>query len=401
MKTIFACGTAAVILAAGSANAANIVLVDTGGVHGSVAEKDFKIAAAYWGSMFTNNATIYLGVGFNALPPNVIGSTGSNHNVYTVQDWENGVNATKSNSTLDQTAVLPTLNSDGGVSAILNGPDASGTTSTAASKQIYSQGTDATDYYLDLNTAVIKAIGGQVQNPNQLDGSVTFSSDFAFDFNPTDGVDPNKIDFLAVAIHEIGHALGFVSGVDTYDYFGAPNGPGMGYYNINDYAVLSALDMFRYSNDPNHLAGGSALDETVGTDSFFSIDGGQTQLFGDSLFSTGTYNGDGWQASHWKDTTGPGSCDGFAQLGVMDPNVCFGQTGVVKALDLAAFDAIGWNLSVDALAGNGSYAQSTSNIFAQFAPNVPEPASWALMLSGFGLIGATMRRRQRTVVSFG
>jgi hypothetical protein len=33
-------------------------------------------------------------------------------------------------------------------------------------------------------------------------------------------------------------------------------------------------------------------------------------------------------------------------------------------------------------------------------PGVPEPASWALMLGGFGLVGATMRRR-RTAVSFG
>jgi hypothetical protein len=29
-------------------------------------------------------------------------------------------------------------------------------------------------------------------------------------------------------------------------------------------------------------------------------------------------------------------------------------------------------------------------------PGVPEPASWALMLTGFGLIGGAMRRRQRT-----
>jgi hypothetical protein len=32
---------------------------------------------------------------------------------------------------------------------------------------------------------------------------------------------------------------------------------------------------------------------------------------------------------------------------------------------------------------------------------VPEPASWALMAGGFGLVGAGMRRRSRTRVSFG
>ena len=30
---------------------------------------------------------------------------------------------------------------------------------------------------------------------------------------------------------------------------------------------------------------------------------------------------------------------------------------------------------------------------------VPEPAAWALMLTGFGLVGATMRRRQAAVVA--
>jgi hypothetical protein len=31
---------------------------------------------------------------------------------------------------------------------------------------------------------------------------------------------------------------------------------------------------------------------------------------------------------------------------------------------------------------------------------VPEPATWAMMLGGFGLLGASMRRRQRTTVTF-
>lgn len=32
---------------------------------------------------------------------------------------------------------------------------------------------------------------------------------------------------------------------------------------------------------------------------------------------------------------------------------------------------------------------------------VPEPASWAMMLSGFGLVGGAMRARRKTAVSFG
>ena len=36
-----------------------------------------------------------------------------------------------------------------------------------------------------------------------------------------------------------------------------------------------------------------------------------------------------------------------------------------------------------------------------FLLGVPEPASWALMLGGFGLIGAALRSRKRAAVSFG
>jgi hypothetical protein len=393
LKSILVCGTAAACLAIGSADAATIHLVDTGGVAGSVAEKDFNIAAAYWGNMFTNAATINMGVGFAALPTNVIGSTGSRHVDYTVQNWENRVNATKSNSTLDQNVVLPTITA-GAVDFITSGVDETGGNTTDPNAQVYATN-DYSGFMLYTNSAVVKAIGGTVASPSALDGAVTFSSDFAFDFDPTDGISAGHMDFLAVAIHEIGHALGFVSGVDLFDYYGGPDGPGYSLgYDFNTTSIYSALDMFRYSNDPNGIGpGGPVLDETVGTNSYFSIDGGQTALFGNS-FATGAYQGDGDQASHWKDSA---TCNGALQLGVMDPTVCYGQMGVVKALDLAAYDAIGWNLKLDVLQ-NPTYAASTSSIYSTF---VPEPSSWALMLGGFGMIGGALRRRQRTAVSFG
>jgi hypothetical protein len=31
---------------------------------------------------------------------------------------------------------------------------------------------------------------------------------------------------------------------------------------------------------------------------------------------------------------------------------------------------------------------------------VPEPAAWAMMLAGFGLVGAAMRRREKVAVTF-
>jgi hypothetical protein len=54
-----------------------------------------------------------------------------------------------------------------------------------------------------------------------------------------------------------------------------------------------------------------------------------------------------------------------------------------------------------------NFAQSTGNPsgvrveFLQSGANaVPEPAAWALMIAGFGLVGATARRRTRTAVTY-
>ena len=59
----------------------------------------------------------------------------------------------------------------------------------------------------------------------------------------------------------------------------------------------------------------------------------------------------------------------------------------------------GYNIEIDDYGVDGVW-----NLAADVTPSpsdVPEPASWAMMISGFGLIGASMRRRQRAAVSFG
>jgi hypothetical protein len=102
--------------------------------------------------------------------------------------------------------------------------------------------------------------------------------------------------------------LGFVSGVDSVDARTAPGQTAAASLSsLEGFAVISQLDLFRYS-------GYNKLDWSTQNTPYFSIDGGLTQLFGDSRFSTGTRNGDGRQASHWLD-----SASDVPQRGILDP----------------------------------------------------------------------------------
>ena len=404
-RKLLCLGAAMSVVTASQANAADIILIDQGFTgtpqQQAAFRAGFQIAAAYWGSILTNNITIRLGVGTAALGTGIIGSTGSSAMDYSVANWEARVNATKSNSAVDTGIVLPTL-TNGAAAYITNAPNsgANGISATALQYDADTSGANSFDNKtLYLNTANVKAIGGTAtyaaSNTQQLDGEVQFSSNFGFDFDPTDGISANTFDFIGVAIHEIGHALGFVSGVDFIDYYAGTAGNG---FNFDTTSLWSALDMFRYSNDPTNIAPGNGpvLDLSIGGTKYFSVDGGLTQFNGNSLFATGSYNGDGDQASHWKDASGANSCG--PQIGVMDPTFCYAQMGEVTALDLAAFDAIGYNIAVNARGTN--YRVNSAAIYRQFAvTGVPEPTTWAMMIMGFGLMGAAMRRNRKVSAS--
>lgn len=89
----------------------------------------------------------------------------------------------------------------------------------------------------------------------------------------------------------------------------------------------------------------------------------------------------------------PGVLNGVVYLALHYGN---GQGGPGNSTTFYKINAV--NLDVITLNLNAS---SNAAILANVAPPpVPEPAAWAMMLGGFGLLGATMRRRQRTTVAF-
>jgi hypothetical protein len=415
-KMLVAASIGALAISGVPANAVTFVLNDTGGTAvGTQARAGFEAAAYYWSSVFTDDVTITLNTGFKSLGGNILGQTGSGSSVALASDIY-GALARDKTSQLDNNAVANLKPLTRVTSGTFAGYDQLGMTvnRTAASGNGYSDRAtrfdndgSANNIALDVNTANMKALGftGALDNNETYtdpfetpDGAVTFSSDFDFDFDPTDGITAGFSDFIGVAIHEIGHALGFVSGVDTYDYYtnnvtaGSESKQGL----LDNYAIGSTLDLFRYSSP------GTIDWSTSGTDKYFSVDGGASKFNGNASFAAGVYNGDGDQASHWKAPTASPFCSGL--VGIMNPYLCDSTGAIITGDDLAAFDAIGWDVNVDVLA-NPNYTYTTAQAYNAYAASiaaVPEPATWAMMLLGFGMIGFAARRRSnvKTTVSY-
>lgn len=370
------------VIAATPGNALTINLTDIGGVAGSPADYGFRIAAKYWESVLTSNATVNFNVGFAPLGPGILGGTSSNLVTYVpIDDYKALLASSASNNGVDQAALahLPATSANGSVNVTVPDYFNSATQEgVAVSGSRQAPDGAAISNTIAVSTANYKALLNDASaGVNVVDAQIQFSSTFAFDFDPTDGIAAGKYDFIGVAVHEMGHALGFLSGAQDFDYSVGDGFP------VDDYWWGYAADLFRYSAD-------GKLDWTFGTDSYFSLDGGANP-FMNGYFSTGDINGDGWQASHWK-TPASGGCTDI--IGIMNPYICSAFTDSTTALDISLLDAIGWNTNVDAM-NDPRYKFSTAQMYAAFRSGVPEPATWAEMTIGFGFAGAAIRRRRK------
>src|SRR5262245_18909666 len=157
--------------------------------------------------------------------------------------------------------------------------------------------------------------------------AIGFNSTEDFDFDPSDGIKAKRYDFTALATHEIGHALGFFSGVGLQELY--PDGPPQ---------LPEVLDIFRFRP--------GVTSETFATAPRILSSGGEQIFFGGGAelpLSAGrpaSTGGDGWQAGHWKDD----SQDGH-YIGIMHPAFPGGTRYEMTVNDIAAFERIGYRMN--------------------------------------------------------
>lgn len=320
------------------------------------AQQGFQAAAARWADLLTDNVTINLTVGFNSLGGGILGQAATASDFHTYSSVRSAL-AGDATSAADATAVahLP----GGPAFGMLINRTADNPNGPGSATPYLDNNGGENNQVMYIANAQAKAIGLSVAPQtvggclSACDGFIQFNSDFNFDFDSSNGTAANAFDFVGVAAHEIGHVLGFISGVDILDFNAPPqNGP----FDADEFTFVSTLDLFRYSSES---AAQGVIDWTADQRSkYFSLDGSTVG----PEFSTGAYFGDGRQASHWKD-------DLF--IGLMDPTAGMGETLQISGNDVLAMDAIGWDVMP-----------------------IPEPSGWAML--GAGLLLFAVRQRGRT-----
>lgn len=264
----------------------------------SAAVPAFAAAEAYLESQFPNDPiTVTVEVSFAALSPGVIGGTSSS---YGYADWAASRSLLQGGADTSDTILsfLP-----------------SGSTIPVR----YSSRSTTNETRIFWTFANWKANGGSVSGN---DASMQFSTNFPFDYDPSDGVSGSTISLQDVIVHETGHALGFTSGVDFR------------------YRDIEALDIFRFRRTDGTSDFNPDTNAEFGVRPRWAVFNNPNDDVNFDIISVEYRLSDGspWQASHFREQV--------PAIGIMDPAFSYGETfypNFLRTSDLTVFDAIGYD----------------------------------------------------------
>ncbi|HYW72589.1 MAG TPA: NF038122 family metalloprotease, partial [Pyrinomonadaceae bacterium] len=273
----------------------------------------FNRAAQNWENVIMSPVTIYIDVDFGPTdfgdpwPDNVLGATGSPSGAFSYQAV--------------RTALMAQANSEGDATKF----------AVFSSLPPVTLPTDLGDGSgVDLSDSIARAIGllPATAQPANDASQIAFNSNNTFDFDPSNGITANAIDFEAVATHEIGHALGF-------DSDGGLNLPRPTVWDLYRFRTGTTASTFP-SAQRIITVGGSPdplqFDFIPGNPELGLSTGGPT--------GSDALGGDGWQSSHWKHVD---TCGGT--IGIMDPAIPEGCRRTITSNDQLALGSFGYNLT--------------------------------------------------------
>jgi len=254
----------------------------------------------FFESQFSDPITVTINIAFAALGPGILGGTSSN---YVNVTWPNTRNA------------------------LINGMDANDTLQSfvpaGATIPVRYDGNTATvtnETRVFVTYANHRATVGTI---NGVVASMTFNNQFAWDYTPP-SISGGTYCFQSVIVHEVGHALGFVSGADfrtndmeMLDVFRFQRSDGSGDYNPDDTTEFSLTARMVDQNAPGT---NDDVNSDLITVEYQMSDGSPSQ------------------ASHFRDQS--------PAIGIMDPTFASGQTfypNFLRSSDLNMFDAVGWD----------------------------------------------------------
>lgn len=309
----------------------------TGQANASAIEAAFNAVAHDYSKSFTNPAKVYVNVSWGsvagqALPTGAIGASVSTlYGYFTYAQIKNDLASFSAANPAD--TALAT-----GIKAL------PGSAPVGPSKYL-------------VPSSEAKALGLISATQASTDGSIGFAgATSGYDFNPADGVAAGTYDFQAVAAHELAEVLGRIGGIaDASPTWRTP------------------YDLFRYKA-PGVLSYGYS------DAAYFSINGGVTDL---KAFNNSSSGGD---RTDWKSVT--------SIYDVSNAFITKGRAYNLTNVDLTSLDVLGWSGANAGNAGVGSPGKTAFSLIANPGYGVPEPSQWTLLIVGFGLTGAALRRRR-------